>query len=265
MGSVEGLPEPFYQDDLVTLYHSANDRILAWLDEVDHVITDPPYSEHVHANGRTSKTGRNKKDDVREVDFGFTHLTVENRRLLAHEFGRICQRWAIVFCDLEGIGGWIEDISQSMEYIRTGIWVKSNPSPQFTGDRPGSGAEAAVIAYKLEQKKRWNGGGKSAVWGGANDKRRHPKEIRYHPTQKPLWLMADIVSQYTDPGETILDPFAGSGSTLLAARALGRKSIGIEASLEHCNVIRGRILSTPLLDSVVDLTDSDTEMYPPST
>lgn len=243
MGSLD-LPEPFYQDDLVTLYHGENEYILAALESVDHIITDPPYSEHVHANGRTTQK---RSKAPKEVDFGFDHLTAGVRRNLALDFGRICQRWTLVFTDIEGVSGWIEDLSETMEYIRTGIWVKTNPSPQFTGDRPGSGAEAVVIAHKAEMRKRWNGGGKSAVWGGAGDKRRHSKELRYHPTQKPLWVMTDIVSMFTDPGEVILDPFAGSGATLIAARDTGRRAIGIEQSLEYCQVIRGRILSSPLL------------------
>lgn len=242
---------PYYQDDQITLYCDDCLTVLAQLDEVDHVITDPPYSEHVHANGRTTKTTK-RQTDVKEVDFGFDHLGDELRRNLANEFSRLSSRWSLIFTDLEGVHGWIEDINANgrLEYIRTGIWVKANPSPQFTGDRPGSGAEAVVIAHRSELnkpiKKRWNGGGKAAIWG-ANDKRRHAAETRVHPTQKPTWLLVDMILQFTDPGELVLDPFAGSGSTLLAARETGRRAIGIEMNEKYCELIVNRLQATPLL------------------
>jgi DNA modification methylase len=55
-----------------------------------------------------------------------------------------------------------------------------------------------------------------------------------HPTQKALTVMKWCVREFTDPDDTILDPFAGSGSTCLAAKILGRNFIGIEKDKEYC-------------------------------
>lgn len=55
-----------------------------------------------------------------------------------------------------------------------------------------------------------------------------------HPTQKPVALMRMLIEFSTKPGDIILDPFCGAGSTLVAAKQLGRRAIGIECNLEHC-------------------------------
>jgi DNA modification methylase len=65
--------------------------------------------------------------------------------------------------------------------------------------------------------------------------------VREHPTQKPIALLKDLISLFTDPGDTILDPFAGSGTTLVAARDLGRKAIGIELDPRWCAVAKKRL------------------------
>ncbi len=62
-----------------------------------------------------------------------------------------------------------------------------------------------------------------------------------HPTQKPLELMEWLVKTYTNPGDIILEPFAGSGSTLLAAQLHGRRAIGIELSEEYCETAANRL------------------------
>jgi site-specific DNA-methyltransferase (adenine-specific) len=62
-----------------------------------------------------------------------------------------------------------------------------------------------------------------------------------HPTQKPLAMMMDIIETSTRPGAVILDCFAGSGTTLVAARDLGRRSIGVEMDAGYCETIVGRL------------------------
>src|SRR5690606_30894158 len=111
--------------------------------------------------------------------------------------------------------------------------------PQFSGDRPAAGFDAITICHP-SGRKRWNGGGAHAVWT-------HPVvingagEARVHTTQKPLSLMTQLVSLFSDPGETVLDPFAGSGTTLVAAKNLGRRAIGIELDERYCEVAARRL------------------------
>lgn len=223
----ESSPVPVYDHDGITLYHGDCTAILPWLSarSVDHLITDPPYPPHVHANGR--------RGDATSIsaarDLEFVPLTDDVRRLVASEAARLVRRWSIVFCALESIQPWITTLAvYGLPHVRTGIWVKLGAAPQFTGDRPANGAEGLVIAHP-RGRSRWNGGGRPAVW-------QYPvvNHGRLHPAEKPLRLMYDLVQQFTEPTDLILDPFAGSGTTLRAALDLGRRAVGIELDAEHC-------------------------------
>lgn len=66
-------------------------------------------------------------------------------------------------------------------------------------------------------------------------------EERLHPTQKPVSLMEYLINTYTKVGDTVLDPFMGSGTTLVAAKNLGRKAIGIDISREYCDIAINRL------------------------
>lgn len=123
------------------------------------------------------------------------------------------------------------------DYVRACIWDKVDGAPQFTGDRPAAGAEAIVCAHP-KGKKAWNGGGRRSVFRHEVNGERGGKP---HPSTKPLPLMLELVSLFTEPGEIVLDPFCGSGSTGVACLRLGRRFIGIELNPEWAEVSRERL------------------------
>jgi site-specific DNA-methyltransferase (adenine-specific) len=149
----------------------------------------------------------------------------------ADQFARLARRWVLVFCDIESAHLWTGALvsTGALEYLRTCAWQKVNGAPQFTGDRPAVWGEAIVVCHP-KGRKRWNGGGKQGLYAvpTAIDRDRSGLDARIHTTQKPVKLMQDLIRDFTDEGETILDPFAGSGTTLFAAARLGRKAIGWE-------------------------------------
>jgi DNA modification methylase len=156
-----------------------------------------------------------------------------------NQAARVARRWVIAFTDAEGISLWRDMIlAAGLDYVRACAWVKPDSTPQFTGDRPASGFEVFIVAHQPGRKK-WNGGGKRNVYqfmrepGGGE-----------HPTQKPVALMEALVRDFTDPGELILDPFSGSGTTGVAARRLGRRFIGWEMNPEYAAIARRRIGET---------------------
>lgn len=104
----------------------------------------------------------------------------------------------------------------------------------------------AILHAASAGKMRWNGGGNRAVWT-CN------VEHGEHPTQKPLPLLETWIADFTDPGETILDPFAGSGTTGVACIRLGRNFIGWEKDPKYHAAAMRRLAGTReqlgLLDS----------------
>jgi DNA modification methylase len=212
---------------------------------VDHVIADPPYSEKVHGCARSRsmrpEPGKGRAALSRSVDLGFEHLTDEIRTAAAREFARLSRRWVLVFADLEGLHGWrIALTAAGLDYVRGGIWVREGCTPQFTGDRPAAACEAIIIAHQ-PGRKRWNGGGRHALWSEPIVLNRGGKDPRVHTTQKPVPLMEALVRDFTDEGETVLDPFAGSGTTGVACRRLGRRFLGFERDPKYAAIAEKRI------------------------
>jgi len=210
------------------------DEVLASLGDaaVDVTITDPPYNERTHkgAKVRGGKLERDTTVRFAELD-GFAWWA---------ESLRVTKRWALAFCAAEQLGGY--EAADADAWIRSGVWVRVGASPQFTGDRPGTGADAVAIAHRAGRK-RWNGGGSAAVWSYGFE-RDEVGVSRVHETQKPLRLMRELVRLFSDPGEVILDPHAGSGSTGAAALLEGRRVILVERNPTHAATCIERMEAT---------------------
>lgn len=220
---------------------------------VDHIITDPPYSETVHRNVKSSK--RDGLPDVadfacrarRVSDLGFSHLTAEEAGHAAKQFARLSRRWVATFSDVESCDVWRFVLELSgLDYIRTAAWFREGGAPQFTGDRPASGFEVITLAHR-KGRKRWNGGGKAATYAHpivAN--RAGHRNDRINEAQKPEGLMVALCRDFTDPGELIVDAYSGSGTTGAAALRLGCRYIGIERRLEQVEKSRARLRALDL-------------------
>lgn len=224
-------------------------RGLGTLDDrsIDVSITDPPYEQEAHTKGRrvTKRRAKASSGYDREVAYmplPFEAITERQRTLVALHLARVTRRWILVFCQVEATTAWRGALELGgAEYIRTGIWNKPDGQPQFTGDRPGQGYEAIVIAHAARskgEKLRWNGGGRVGVF--EHSKGSYPlgtngQAAKPHPTTKPLPLMLELVGLFSDQGEQVLDPFAGSGRTGIACRQLGRRFLGWEISPEYAD------------------------------
>lgn len=209
---------------------------------VDHVSTDPPYSPHVHGKQRrgTSVTmGNGKPAFHREADLGFAPVNAHTIGTCAREAARVARRWVLAFSDVELCHSWREAFTrEGLHYVRTGAWIKEACTPQFSGDRPAAGFEAITIAHR-KGRKRWNGGGSRAVWSFPVVARRGANaNPRVHTTPKPLDLMLELVRLFADHGDVVLDPFAGSGTTGVAALTHGCRFIGIELDPTHAQTAR---------------------------
>ena len=221
---------------------------------VDVAITDPPYSQHTHEKqwrAYALSDGKIRKPSAKSAGGGviqskhkgldFSCLAPDQAVETASLLARVTRRWVITFTDIEGVDLWRRAVLDAgLEYVRTCIWDKVDGAPQFTGDRPAAGAEAFVVAHR-KGRKSWNGGGRRNVFRYEVNATSGGPAHKAHPTTKPLALMRELVSLFSDPGETILDPFAGSGSTGVACNQLGRHFLGWELSPEYHAIATRRL------------------------
>jgi site-specific DNA-methyltransferase (adenine-specific) len=210
-----------------TLYLGDCREILPTLPKVDAVVTDPPYgADDTHAQHLSGVTLRDGTPAGQAL--GFEGISADELRALCEQWVDMAQRWVVFSCE------W-KHAHALPHLVRLGIWRKPDGAPQFTGDHPGTGWEAVAICHR-PGRKRWNGGGRHAFWsvpkGSGKDG---------HPTQKPVALVSEWISDFTEPNETILDPFMGSGTTGVAAVQLGRKFIGIEIEPKYFDIACRRI------------------------
>ena len=222
----------YYSDDSVTLYHGDCRELLAEMPEqtVDAVITDPPYSDRTHG---MAKTNKGRGHGVKAVEFA--SITEDELTVALAACGRVSRRWVVATLDYRHAFRVDHTPPDGLRTLRIGVWVKANPMPQISADRPGQGWEAIAFMHRADVKPVWHGGGRSGVWT-------HPVvQNEGHPTAKPLPMVGDWVRLFTDPGDTVLDPFAGSGTTLRAAVDNGRKAIGCELDERYCELIVKRL------------------------
>jgi site-specific DNA-methyltransferase (adenine-specific) len=243
------LPAPYYQDKWATIYHGDCREILPFLGKVDHVICDPPFEVEAHTNGRRinrGSTSGGSGDVVIAEPLAFPPMTPALRISFGCFAAEISQGWILVFCQAEAVALWREALEDAgASYKRACVWIKPDGMPQYSGDRHGMGYESIVAAWSGSGKSEWNGGGQHGVFEfSKSDPVRHG-----HQTQKPEKLMVELVELFTHSGQTILDPFMGSGTTLVAAKRLGRKSIGVEINEEYCAIAARRLeAETTLFD-----------------
>ena len=226
---------PYYEHAGITIYHGDCLDVLPLLEQVDHVITDPPYNvraEDIDIVGRSAmRRDFGEWDDEWSPRPSLTEwyrLMREGGSVLAFTSDRLISEYRTAEFKPRG----------------TIVWLKDNPAPS---PRPGyvQATEWIVWLQKEGQRCVWNATGYT------------PNVLRYpicaglergsHPTQKPLRLMRSLVEQYSKPLETILDPFMGSGTTLRAAKDLGRKAIGIEIEERYCEIAAKRLSQEVLL------------------
>lgn len=213
-----------------TLYLGDCREILPDIGGVDCVLTDPPYGDTAtHAGHLSSVTLKNGKPAGQALGFGGIDQTECVR--LATEWITIAARWVVFTCEWK----FVHALDDAGALVRFGIWRKPDGSPQFTGDRPGMGWEAVAICHR-NGRKRWNGGGKHAFWSVPRSENQSG-----HPTGKPIGLFHQFVADFSDYGETVLDPFMGSGTTGVACARLGRRFIGVEIEPKYFDIACRRI------------------------
>jgi hypothetical protein len=221
------MSEPYYSDDLVTLYHGDCREVTAWL-EADVLVTDPPYGVDWSANAITWYGMKGERPPVVRVA-GDKDARARDDALSA--WGT---RPAVVF------GSWRVARPAGVRHLL--IWHKVGRNP---GPNPAPWFSAHEEIYVLGD--GFTGKPEQTVYATTENRAQAPAADG-HPTPKPVGLMERLVAKC--PPGVVADPFAGSGATLSAARNLGRRAIGVELEEKYCDVIAKRLSQDTLFGGV---------------
>lgn len=211
---------------------------------VDAIVTDPPYGIHAKFGTHRGRVG------TRTMQFEWD--TGEAIHEAIREAIRVLKRpgAAFVFTGFDTVEIARDELRAAGMVVKPYCWVKTCPPPAMKGNFWPSAFELAMYAYD------------SGAWFGDKDTKRSNvftgdslragnSEREGHPTQKPLAIMAHIVRSLVPPGGCVLDPFCGSGTTLVAAKKLQRSAIGIELNPAYIDIARRRIAAdAPLFAEV---------------
>ena len=235
---------------------------------IDHVVTDPPYEAEAHEHQTRIKTGTYRgvgKSKVRTLEpLSFKPMTEADRAEAGRSLARVARRWSLVFCQIEALSAWRLALEQGemSRYMRSCIWDKPDPTPQLSGDRPGTGYEA-ILAMHAIGRSRWNGGGARGVFTHSTKDfvNRDGVGERLHPSQKPIALMLELVLLFTDPGEVVIDPYCGSGTTGAACVRTGRRFIGIEKDATWAKAATDRLEAESRNQGLAEYRSGQTSIF----
>lgn len=204
--------EPYYEHGGITVYHGDCLDILPQLDPVDLICTDPPY-------GIGEAAGKNKSRGKLAVSVDYGYANWDDKPIAMDLMRAIIAsgKHACIF------GGNYYALPPSSCWL---VWDKCNGASDFAdAELAWTNYGTAVRLYRHQ----WNG------------MLRKGKEQRWHPTQKPKDVMTWAITKCPGDPQIIFDPFMGSGTTLRAAKDLGRQAIGIELNERYCEIAAKRL------------------------
>lgn len=195
---------------------------------VDHVITDPPFSERTH-KGHDASAGVSAGagyDGAERQGLGYAPWTLNDVRRYVPEMSRVASGWVAIMTDHTLAPAIADRLEECNRYVFAPLPFYSPGSRvRLSGDGPSSWTDWIIVARTAKQS-RWGTlpGGYVAGEGWRD---------REHMGGKPNKLMRAMIRDYSRAGDTILDPFMGSGTTIVAATREGRKAIGVERDPTH--------------------------------
>lgn len=227
--------QPYYHDAEhgIRLYHADCREVLPMLGtgSVDLILTDPPYGVHYET------AWRSRNDPLRREIKGDNDLSLLSS--IVPELNRVianARHWYVF-----GSPRKINVQKPILDGIGTGVkhiiaWDKGDRGT--VGDlQCGFGEAWEAIFYGRTGRRPINGKRPRTIlrfdWSSTMDP--------VHPTVKPVAILEQMIEWSSQPGEVVLDPFMGSGPTLVAAKQLGRRAIGIEIEEHYCEIAAQRL------------------------
>ena len=217
---------------------------------IDLILTDPPYNLGLFMKNRSTNLSAlrenhfsgKKWDDLEES------VWIKNMELLFQEFSRVLKKGGsiIVFMAIIKLESIIKIAEKNKFYYKTtGIWHKKNPMPRNKDLHFINSTEPWLYFTNITKTGVFNNKNKTIhdfFESGLTPS--SEKKHGGHPTQKPIALMDHLISLLSNEGDTILDPFMGSGSTGVSSKKLKRNFVGIELDEDYVEISKKRIKET---------------------
>jgi site-specific DNA-methyltransferase (adenine-specific) len=220
---------PYFQQGGITLYHAkVEDAFYKFINPEEHtIISDPPYNLGYHYDECEDSMDEEAYFRFMGSVFGHTSSVIIHYPEAMYHVAKAMNLFP------ERVVAWVYPSNTPRQH-RSVAWFGCKPDFRKDG-QPYKNPTDPRIAKRIAE-------GKTARlydWWEINQVKNVSGEKTEHPCQIPVALMERIIR--ITPGESILDPFAGSGTTLLAAQNLGRKAVGIEMSEKYCEIIANRL------------------------
>lgn len=224
------------------LHHGDSQAILPTLpdDSVDFILTDPPYNLSAYSTGNMQFSWRSEiNNDLADWDqFPFDPAAwLDEFRRVLKPTGNL-----FAFTSYNMLGRWHEAYDPVFDTFQFLVWHKTNPVPKIRKQGFLNACELVICCW--DKGHTWNFGKQSEMHNFietpicmGKERLKDPK----HPTQKPVKVLRRLIELASAPGDVVLDPFMGVGSTGVAALELGREFIGIEANEQYFEAAKQRV------------------------
>lgn len=222
--------KPYYKDDQATIYNCDCREVLPDLEPVDLLLTDPPYEQSAGGGGimRKRQTFIDIGNELSSFNPGeyWEILTAATKTNHGYIFtSRLCLDWFIQL---------VREDQLNWDIL---IYGKNNPIPA-KNYRYLSSFE--FLFFFRGEGSYWNNDAPFKNYSKIKMVNCKPKEWG-HPTEKEIGVLEQLLTISTKPGDTIVDPFMGSGTSLVAARNMKCNSIGIELEEKYCEIAAKRL------------------------
>ena len=222
-----------YQGDCYDIVQSLS------IASIDCIMTDIPYNISRDNNIQTMKDRKGRNGIYfGEWDEGFDVSQLSQLIPLLTKNGSF-----IIFHAFEQYGEVINALAPYLMLKDKLIWQKTNPMPRNRDRRYVSNIEMA--SWWVMKNAKWTFNRLNSTYDGCI--LTYPSEsgggfTRYHPCQKNEQMMEELILRHTNIGDWVLDPFMGSGSTVIAAKQNNRNGVGIDIDIDYCQLAMRRIL-----------------------
>lgn len=222
------LPEKniYFKDDDVIIYCADCREILPLIPDksIDLVLTDPPYDIHVDGGGMCSRRNFHKAIKKANLD----NFSPKDFMPLIWNKCNHGYFWTSKNC-LGDFLKWVDDNVLNWDLL---IMAKRNPIPAKNNKYL---PDSEIILFIRGDSCYWNNNAPYNFYRKVKWVDSHPPEFG-HPTEKPVYICEEFIQLSTMENQIVIDPFMGSGTTLVASKNLNRKCIGIEIEEKYCEI-----------------------------